>query len=54
MEKGTVYITRENLLRLGVDPDEGIRALLNKKAIDLHPYHVKALQILKPRPVHSS
>jgi hypothetical protein len=54
MEKGTVYINRETLLILGVCPDEAIRAILNKKAIDIHPYHVKALEVLKPRPVHSS
>lgn len=39
---------------LGIDPMEAIKYIENKRAINLNPAHVKALQILKQQCVPSS
>jgi len=54
MKKVTFDINRESLLRLGIDPEEGILYLESKNANDLNPAHVKALQILKQKPTIAS
>lgn len=51
MEHDVFYITKERFLKLGIDPREAISYLENKKAITVNPVHVKALQILKEKPV---
>jgi len=40
-------ITRETLTMIGVDPEDAISYLENKKAIDMNPNHVMALHKLK-------
>jgi hypothetical protein len=54
MDKDTFYLNRENLMKLGIKPEESIRAIQNKKAVDIHPYHVKILEVLKLPAVPSS
>lgn len=49
-----ICINRETLIKLDIDPNDAIEYIENKKAIDIHPCHVNALQILKRRPVASS
>lgn len=43
----TFYISRESLLKLGIEPKEAIEYIENKRATTINPVHVKALQILK-------
>ncbi|GCL71751.1 hypothetical protein PN4B1_16560 [Paenibacillus naphthalenovorans] len=50
MKKDILFLTRENLIKLGIDPKEGIEYLETKKAITVNPSHVKALDVLKQRP----
>lgn len=47
-------INRETLRKIYVDPDRGVEYLLNKKAININPAHVKALDVLKVQHVPSS
>lgn len=44
------YICRNTLTKLGIDPQEAIRYLECKNAVDMNPAHVKALIILRNRP----
>lgn len=49
-----LFIDSESLLTLGINPQEGVEYLENKKAIDMDPVHVKAHQKLKQSVVASS
>lgn len=50
----TLSIRARALLRLGIDPQEGIDYLENKQAVTINPVHVKALQVLKQKPAVAS
>jgi hypothetical protein len=54
METNVFYITSESLIKLGIDPKEGIEYLENKKAITINPVHVRALLLLKQKPAVAS
>lgn len=49
-----VLISHETLKKLNIDSEEAIEYLEGKKAIEINPIHVMALQTLKRRPVASS
>jgi hypothetical protein len=40
-------INRDYFEKMGINPQEAVSYLLNKKAGDLKPIHVMALQVLK-------
>lgn len=50
MSQDNFYICRNTLNKLGIDPQEAIRYLECKNAVDMNPAHVKALHILRKRP----
>lgn len=54
MDKKKFMLTRERLMKMGIDPNEAVKYLENKKAIDLNPVHVRAYQLLRTQPVVSS
>jgi hypothetical protein len=54
MKKDVFRINREYLEIFGIDPQEGIDYLENKKAIEMNPNHVKVHAILKQKPLVSS
>lgn len=55
MKKDVFKISREYLEIFGIDPQEGIDYLENKKAIDMNPNHVRVHAILKQqKPLVSS
>lgn len=54
MEKDIFNINSDSLRKLGTDPDEAVKYILNKKAIDLKPVYVRGLQILKEQPTVAS
>lgn len=54
MEKEKFHINREFLLELGIDPDEAVRAIENKKAVAVRPYHITILEILRQQPTLAS
>jgi hypothetical protein len=54
MEQDVLYITAETLIKLGITVDESIEYLESKKALTVNPVHVKALQVLKQKPLVSS
>lgn len=47
MVKDELYINRDTLERLGVDPENAIKYLESISIKDLRPVHVKAHQFLK-------
>lgn len=51
MDKDVLVIDRETFIKLGIHPQEAIDYILNKKATTLNPVDVKALQVLKRKPV---
>lgn len=50
MEKDIFWINRDSLIKLGIDPQEGVTYLESKLATTINPVHVKALDVLKQRP----
>jgi len=54
MEQDVLYISAETLIKLGITVNESIKYLECKKAITINPVHVKALQVLKQKPLVSS
>lgn len=50
MEKDVFYINRESLIKLGIDPQQGVSYLESKLATTINPVHVKALDVLKQQP----
>jgi hypothetical protein len=44
------YINGDSLIRLGIDPKEGVEYLENKQVKCINPVHITALQILKEKP----
>lgn len=53
-QKNKYYINRDTFLKLGINPNEAVRYLESKEAAEIHPCHVKAVQILKHWPVVAS
>jgi hypothetical protein len=53
-EQETVYIDAELLKLLDIEPEDTIRHLESKKALEIKPIHVRALMVLKETPVASS
>lgn len=49
-----IPINRETLIKLEIDPQDAIEYLESKKAKDINPIHVHALQTLKKRPAVAS
>lgn len=54
MDKFDTPIDSDLLSKIGIEPTDGIEYIENKKVTDLNPVHVKALQILKQKPVVAS
>lgn len=53
-DKETFIINSENLIKLGIEPEEAIEYLENKCATTIAPAHVKALIILRESLISSS
>lgn len=54
LEQDTLKIDRETFIQCGIDPQEVIDYILEKKAVDLRPIHVTSLHFLKPKPAVAS
>lgn len=54
MKKDTVYINRETIVKLGIDPNDAVAYLENKNALDMNPTHIKCLLLLKRQNAVSS
>lgn len=51
MEKDNFYINHVFFKILGIDPQSGVEYLESKKASTIEPVHVKALEVLKKKPL---
>lgn len=54
MERKKWIIDQELLKDMGINPEEGVKHLENKKANTIEPVHVIAHQILKQQPMVAS